>query len=195
MWIADGAVLVWAAPCFARRFALPPDAIGGIMGAALLTTGLLGPLLGGPLADLCQRTGGPRRTVLALIVLALLSAPAALFALAPSPAVAGIVLAVFLTLGYTLGTVALTLGTIVIPSEVRGLYLALSVTIGALFFVGVAPLVISSLADRLGGESMLGQALAIACGVASLLGALVLAFTRHYFPSAVSAPSPGMLTA
>jgi MFS family permease len=186
MWVADGAVLVWAAPSFSRRFNLSPDMIGTMMGSALFVSGLLGPLLGGPLADICQRTGGPRRTVLALMFLALLSAPAALFALAPSPAFAGFLLAVFLTLGYMLGTAALTLGTIVIPGELRGVYLALSVTIGALFFVGVAPLVISSLSDLLGGEAMLGEALAIACAVASLMGALILAFTRHYFPDSSS---------
>jgi len=182
MWIADGAVLVWAAPSFARRFQLPPDKIGAIIGAAMLVSGLLGPLLGGPLADLCQRTGGPRRTVTALIGLAVLSVPTALFAIAPDATTAGVLLAVFLTLGYTLGTAALTLGTIVVPGELRGVYLALSVTIGALFFVGVAPLVISSVANALGGEAMVAKALALSCAISSLLGAGILIATRRFFP-------------
>jgi MFS family permease len=184
MWIADGAVLVWAAPSFARRFHLSPDVIGALMGTVLLVSGLLGPLLGGPLADFCQRTGGPRRTVMALTVLAMMSVPAALFALAPDAMLACVLLAVFLTQGYTLGTAALTLGTIVIPGELRGVYLALSVTMGALFFVGVAPLVISGVATMLGGESMLGEALAMACGGSSFLGAIILFSMKRYFPAA-----------
>lgn len=183
MWIADGAVLIWAAPSFSRRFDLPPDRIGAIMGSALLAGGLFGPIFGGPIADWCQRTGGPRRTITALMILALLSAPAALFILAPSATLAGVLLGVFLTLGYTLGTAALTVGTIVIPGEVRGLYLALTVTIGALFFIGAAPLVVSALSGALGGPAMIGQALAISCATTSLLGAIVLAVSRRNFPA------------
>jgi MFS family permease len=174
VWTADGAVLVWAAPSFARRFAIQPDRIGAIMASALLISGLLGPVLGGLLADYCQRSGGPRRTVIALSVLALISAPAALFAIAPTVSVAAILLASFLTLGYTIGTAAVTLITIVIPRELRGFFLAITITVGALFFIGVAPVLVSGLSSVLGGPGMIGNALALVCGVASLLGATVL---------------------
>lgn len=107
VWIADGAVLVWGAPIFARNFALAPERIGAIMGTALLVSGISGPILGGVLADFCQRSGGPRRTMTALAVVTLLEAPAALFALAPSATLAGIVLTAFLTLGFTIGTAAI----------------------------------------------------------------------------------------
>ena len=184
VWIADGAVLVWAAPSFTRRFGLPPDRIGALMGTALLVSGLLGPILGGSLADLCQRSGGPRRTVVALAGLALLSTAAAPFTLMPNAALGGLLLTAFLTLGYMLGTAGITLATVVVPSELRGLYLALTVTVGALFFIGVAPLAVSSLAGAFGGSAMIGQALGVVCGVTSLLGASVLAFSRRYFPPA-----------
>jgi MFS family permease len=181
VWIADGAVLIWAAPTFARRFTLPPDRIGAIIGSALLVSGILGPLLGGPLADMCHRAGGPRRTVGALGVLALLSTPVALFAVMPSVTLATIALASFLTLGYTIGTAAITLATIVIPGELRGLYLAVTITVGALFFIGVAPLMVSVLSGALGGPAFIGQALTIVCGTTSLLGAVVLICSTRYF--------------
>src|SRR5581483_6278865 len=43
VWLADGAVFVWAAPSFSRRFHLGADRIGAIMGVVLLVSGLAGP--------------------------------------------------------------------------------------------------------------------------------------------------------
>lgn len=58
------AVLTWAAPAFSRGYALPPERVGTIMAVVVLTSGLLGPTIGGVLADTCQRADGPRRTAL-----------------------------------------------------------------------------------------------------------------------------------
>ena len=188
VWIAIGAAVIWAAPSFARRFALSPDRIGVILATGLLVSGLLGPLLGGPLADLCQRTGGPRRTVTALWLLTLLSVPAGFFAIMPSPAIAGLMLTAFLTLAFTIGTAALALALVVIPGELRGLFVAIQVTAGAVFCDGLAPLVVSGLSSVLGGPPSLGTALAIVCGVTSLVGALVFGFGRRHF-SQVTPPA------
>lgn len=151
------------------------------MGTALLISGLLGPILGGPLADWCQRSGGPRRTMSALCIVALLSAPAGLFAVMPSATLASIAMTSFLILGFTLATTAMALATIVIPGELRGLYVALTVTVGALFSIGVAPLVISGLSGALGGPAMIGKALAVVCGITSILATVVFGFGRQYF--------------
>lgn len=182
VWIADGAVLVWAAPNFARNFGLPPDRIGAVMATALLASGILGPVLGGPLADLCQRTGGPRRTMTAMCIVALLSMPAALFAIMPDATLAGFTLTLFLMLGFTIGTAELALATIVVPGELRGLYISITVTVGAIFSIGVAPLVVSGLSGVLGGPAMIGKALAIVCVTTSVLGTVVFGFGRRYFP-------------
>lgn len=182
VWIADGAVLVWAAPSFARSFGLRSDRIGVIIATAFLASGILGPILGGALSDLCQRRGGPRRTMKAMCIIALLSSPAALFATMPNVTLAGFMLSAFLTLGFTIGTAALAVATIVIPGELRGLYVAVTVTVGAVFSVGVAPLIVSSLSGSLGGPAEVGRALAIVCGVTSILGAVVFGAGSRYFP-------------
>ena len=75
LFIADGAVYVWGAPLFARKFHLAPDRIGAMMGLALLISGLLGPMLGGPLVDFCQRRGGPSRAVTVLSIFGPVSVP------------------------------------------------------------------------------------------------------------------------
>jgi MFS family permease len=183
VWIADGAVLVWAAPTFARRFSLPPQEVAGIVATALLVAGILGPVLGGPIADMCQKAGGARRTISVLGILALLSIPAAVFGLMPSPIIAGISLTVFLALGYTIGTAALTVGTIVIPGELRGLYLAVTATVGSIFSFAVAPMLVSLLSTGMGGPMRIGDSLSIVCAGSSLLGAVVFVLARRHFSS------------
>lgn len=189
VWVADGAVLVWAAPNFTRNYALPPDRVGVIMASALLASGVLGPALGGPLADYCQRTGGPRRTMTIMCFAALACVPAGMFAILPGVASASVMMCLFLTLGFTIGTAELSLATIVVPGELRGLYIAITVTVGAIFSVGVAPVVVSYLSISFGGPAMIGVALAVVCMITSALGAVVFGFGRRYFPGpAVATP-------
>jgi MFS family permease len=183
VYVADGAVLVWGAPFFQRHFGLAPGRTGALMGAALLISGILGPLLGGPLADWCQRSGGPRRTVGALCGLAMISVLAALFALLPGPYVAVIGLTGFLTLGFTIGVAAIALSNCIIPGELRGLNMALTIVAAALFAIGIAPLAVSTLSGLLGGPQMIGTALAVVCSVTSVIGAIVFGFSRRNFPA------------
>lgn len=183
VWLADGAVFVWAAPSFARRFHLGAERIGAIMGVVLLVSGLVGPALGGPLADYCQRHGGPRRTVRAMAGVALVSIPLALFDFLPTPGAAAVVMAVFLTLGFMTATAGVTVSIIVIPGELRGAYLGMTFVVGSVFFVGLAPLAVSALSGALGGGSMIGEALALMCATASLLGATVFALSSRFFPT------------
>jgi MFS family permease len=182
LFIADGAVYVWGAPLFARKFHLVPDRIGTMMGLALLISGLLGPVLGGPLVDFCQRRGGPSRAVTVLSIVGFVSAPFALFPLLPDANVAAVALAVFLTLGFTIASAAMALTLIVIPGELRGLNVGISLVVGSLFFVGLAPLAVSGLSGLLGGEAKIGVALAVVCIVASVLNAAVLSFSARHFP-------------
>jgi MFS family permease len=181
IWIADGAVFVWGAPSFARRFHLPPDRIGALMGIALLVGALFGPSLGGPLADFCHRHGGPRRTMQALALVALASAPFAAFALMSDSSLAAVVLTVFLALGYVVTTAGTALAIIVLPGELRGFYLGITVMAGSLFFVGLAPLSVSALSGALGGAAHIGTALSIVCAATSLIGALVFALSAPFF--------------
>ena len=182
VWIADGAVFVWAAPTFARRHNMAPDKIGALMGSVLLASGLLGPLIGGPLADACLRWGGPRRTMIALACVALLSATPALFAVMPTANGESWMMLIFLTLGFSVATAGVALSIVVIPVEIRGFYLGISFTFGSIFFVGVAPLAVSMLSELLGGGVMIGNALAIVCCAASLLGAAVFALSSRFVP-------------
>jgi predicted MFS family arabinose efflux permease len=184
--IAIGAVIIWAAPMLARRFALPPDQVGSIMGATMLASGLLGPVVGGVLADYCQRTGGPRRTISALAVLALISAPMSLFAFTSSVTVTSVLLVTAATLTFAIVVMGMALFSIVISEEVRGLGMAVLVAAEVLFALAVAPPAVSVLSSAMGGPERIGDALSIVCVVIGLIAAATFAWGRKYFPVATS---------
>jgi MFS family permease len=181
VWIADGAALVWAAPAFSRHLNLSPAEVGGVIASILLASSIIGPFAGGLMADACQRRGGPRRTLAAMAVLALWSAPAALFAVVPTVWGASLTLGVFLTLGYLIGTAAIALSTIVVPGELRGLFISISTGFGALFGIGIAPISVSLVSDMVGGPQAIGWAMAAVGGIASISAAVALALGRRMY--------------
>lgn len=178
--VAIAAVMVWAAPTLTRSFGLPPGRVGAIMAAAVPIGGIVGSIVGGLLADLSQRSGGPPRTVAVANVIALLSIPAGLFAVmpgVPAATVALITLIGSLTAICIMGTTALT---VVIPNELRGLCISMLTGLGALVAIGLAPLMVSALSGVIGGPTMIGYALATVCIAAGVLCAGSFALARRY---------------
>lgn len=182
--IALGAPLVWTAPAFSRTFALQPDRIGAIMAIVMLVSGIVGPLGGGFLADFCQRTGGSRRAMIALLGLSLLSAPAGLFAIVPQVTSASVLLVIFMMLISGICVMGTTLFTIVIPGELRGLCMGLFAAATVLFSVGLAPVMVSALSGPIGGAAMIGTSLSVVCVMTCLAGAAAFAAGLRYFPAA-----------
>jgi predicted MFS family arabinose efflux permease len=175
------AVMTWSAPTLSRSFSLSADRIGGIMAMAVLVSGVVGPIAGGLLADLCQRTGGPRLTLITLCGLALLAAPASSFAIAHDVSLAAILLVLFMTLVGAIMVMAITLFTVVVPNELRGLCLAILAGANTFFGVAVAPVVVSLLSGAIGGPARIGKALILVCMVASLFGAVTFALGARAF--------------
>ena len=181
--IAYGAVLVWTVPAFSRHFvALTPDRLGELMGVALAVSGLLGPIVGGALADYGQRTGGPRRTVRMLGAFVLISTPAGLFAIMPGLGAAVGLALLFMTAASAILVTGTTLFTIVVPNEVRGFCMAILTGTSVLCGLGLSPLTVSLLSGAIGGPSMIGAALAVSCAGASLVGAISFAVGWRCIP-------------
>jgi MFS family permease len=180
--IADVAALIWAAPALSRNFALTPDRVGAIMATVLLVTGIAGPIAGGLSADWCQRTGGPRRTILMLSGLTFLSVPAGLFATVPGIVAASLLLAVLITIANMTGAIFTAVATVVIPNELLGLCFGVFAIAGAVFGTALAPLLVSLLSNSIGGPAKIGEALAIVCVTTSLIGAVTFALGSRHFP-------------
>jgi MFS family permease len=168
--LADGASIVWAAPTFARHFALDPAHIGAVVAITSLAAGILGPVLGGLLADFAQRSGGPRGTMAAIAGLALLSTVAGLFAVMPSVSSTALLLALFGLCGSAISVMVVTFTVVALPNELRGICMAINYTAGAALGFGIAPLLVSLLSSSLGGIPALGESLALVCTATSLVG-------------------------
>src|SRR5262249_9675723 len=148
-----------------------PERIGTVLATGLMLSGVLGPVLGGLLADLCQRTRGPRWTSSMLAGLALVTVPAAAFGTLPGPNSASCLLVVFMTLVTAVAVMGTGLFAVVIPNQVRGLCMAISAGVPALM-LGLAPLIVSLVANTMGGPAMIGDALARVGMASGVLGAV-----------------------
>jgi MFS family permease len=156
------------------------------MAAAFMVSGLAGPLIGGVLADVAYRLGGPRRAVVVLAGLAGLIIPASLFSIVPQITLATPLLIMLMTIIGAVVVMGTTLLTVVLPNELRGTCMALLSAASVLFGAALAPIIVSSLSGALGGTTMIGQAVTYFCVTAGVLGtAALLVGARH----AVHAPA------
>ena len=176
--VAIGAIIIWAAPMFSRRFLMGPEQVGGIMAVGMLISGLSGPFIGGNLADLCQRFGGPSRTISVLAAMALATIPTGLFAFMSQATLAITLLLATMTILLAIVAMGMALFTIVVPPELRGLCMSLLVAAEILFALAIAPPLVSVLSGILGGLPMIGQALSTVCVVAGLFATTSFAFGR-----------------
>jgi predicted MFS family arabinose efflux permease len=180
--VAEGAAVTWLAPTLSRRFALSADQVGAVAGVVLLTSGVLGPVIGGILADVCERRGGARRTMLALLALSCLTVPTGIFAVMASPVLASVLFFLFMMLSTAIIVAGTTLFTIVVPNELRGLCMGLLSAAFLLLGFGLAPLMVSVLSGALGGTSRIGEALAWVCAMTSLCAAASFTGAVRSFP-------------
>jgi MFS family permease len=179
--IADGAATVWVWPTLARRFALSPGRVGVIIALSLLVSGVLGPILGGTMSDLCQRRGGGRATMTAMVGLAIVSVPAALFAIAPGVVSVGTLFVIFMMVGAAFNVMAPVLAVGILPNELRGICLSLISAACLLAAFGVGPIVVSWISSVMGGPGSIGPALAVVCCTSCLVGVVALERGRRFF--------------
>jgi MFS family permease len=174
--------LVWTAPALVRHFGMGSGQLGAIMATGLMVSGVLGPVVGGVLADILQRSGGPRLTMGVLSAIALLTAPAALFSLTPGIAYASVLLVTFMTTISALLVMGTALFTIVLPNELRGLGMSVFASATLVTGVGLGPVGVSLLSSVMGGSAMIGEALAAVGAAAGILAASLFIFGRSHFP-------------
>jgi MFS family permease len=180
---AYGAVLTWAAPALQRSFEFSTGHVGALMALSVAVGGVVGPLVGGPLADAGQRTGGPRQTVTLLGLLSLVALPAGAFAAVPNGTAASVLLVIFMVVIGVIGVAEMTVTTVVLPNEIRGLALAVLLAAGLIFGAGLAPLAVSLIAERFEGGRAIANSLAIICMAIGALSCLMFLTTRTCFPS------------
>lgn len=167
--MADMAAAVWAAPVLERSYGLTPVQFGVWMGGGLLLAGIVGSIIGGFGADWGQKRHRRGGILTAALIAAVIAVPASLYPVMPSTLVFGVAFTVLMTAGTVAGLVTATAIAVLVPNEERGLCLGAFMILGALIGIGIAPLIVTTASQAMGGEGQLALALAVTSVVIGLL--------------------------
>ncbi|PVM84797.1 MFS transporter [Caulobacter radicis] len=176
---------VWAAPLLMRNFGLTPGGFAGWLSAVTLIGLIVGALSGGQLAELGRRRGGRAGVLLPAALAAFISAPLALFAVAPNVPLFAILLGLALVCAGMVPTVGVVAITLNLPNTIRGRGIAAYVLTTALFGAATAPAAIALLSQALGGEAKLGLAIVFVSAPAAILSGLCFLLAMRGEPAAV----------
>ncbi|WP_428152408.1 MFS transporter [Brevundimonas sp.] len=171
--MADAAAGVWAVPVMQRDLGLTVGEASGMLGGMLLLAGVLGPVIGGFVADRGHKSSLRGGILLGAVIASAVGVPAAIFPIITSVPTFAIVLFLLLAAGSITGLITATAIAVLVPNEERGVCLGAFMILGALIGLGVSPVLVTLGSQALGGEAHLGLSLAIVgvvTGAISLLG-------------------------
>lgn len=161
----------WVAPALMRLYGLQPGDFAVWLSVVMLIAGLSGHLLSSRLVNMGRARGGDQMAILLAAIAAALCVPSSFLAMMPD--IWGF--AALTSLFMIANGVALSIPVIVInfriPNELRGLCMGLYIVLISLSGMIGAPL-IGYASQRLGGDAMLGKAMALVGASFSLLAAL-----------------------
>ena len=185
-------LLTWGPTFFERMHHWPKDRTGLVLGLTTLGCGCLGLLVGGRVSDGWQRRGvidGPLRVgMISLVGMALLLAPATLFASA-SWTVAALIGAVF-CIGLPIGC-GYAAVQLIFPNQARGLVSAIIIFAVALIGLGFGALLPGLLNDHLfHDEYRIGYSMSITVTLACLLGMVAFLATVSAYRADYRAAHP-----
>ncbi|MBX3431143.1 MAG: MFS transporter [Hyphomonadaceae bacterium] len=170
--MADAAASIWAAPVLERHYNLTPEQYGGWMGLVILVSGVIGAVFGGFAADFGHKSKIKGGILIGAVVAAILSIPGAFFPLMPDAAGFAWMLLLLLTCGAVTGLVTAAAIAVLVPNEIRGVCLGAFIVIGAIIGFGVAPTLVTLIADVVGGRQSLPTGLALTGAGTSALAAI-----------------------
>lgn len=174
--MADAAAGVWAVPVMQRDLGLSVGAASGMLGGMLLIAGVLGPVIGGFVADKGHKSSMRGGILIGAVVASAIGVPAAVFPIITSVPAFAAVLFLLLAAGSITGLITATAIAVLVPNEERGVCLGAFMILGSLIGLGVSPVLVTLGSQALGGETHLAPALAIVgvvTGFISLIGFLM----------------------
>ena len=174
--MADAAAGVWAVPVMQRDLGLTVGEASGMLGGMLLIAGVLGPVIGGFVADRGHKSSLRGGILIGAVIASAIGVPAAIFPIITSVPTFAIVLFLLLAAGSITGLITATAIAVLVPNEERGVCLGAFMILGALIGLGVSPVLVTLGSQALGGEDHLGLSLAIVgvvTGAISLIGFLM----------------------
>jgi MFS family permease len=184
--LVASAVRVWALAALVRLYGLQPDDFAMSSSAIVLVAGIASLLLGSKLINVARASGDDRRMIMPAVVASILCAPASFVATMPNTIWFAVLATLFLLVSGIAIAVPVMAISFRIPNELRGLSMGLYVVLVAIAGMIGAPLV-GALSTAMGGDMMLGWAMAAVGAPASLLTAFSLWFASRA-PADISDP-------
>lgn len=186
--MADAAAGVWAVPVLQRDLGQSVGQAAALLGGLLLLAGLLGPVIGGFVADRGHKSSVRGGILIGAIAASAIGVPAALFPIVAGVPAFAVVLFLLLTAGAVTGLITATAIAVLVPNEERGICLGAFMILGSLIGLGLSPVLVSLGSQALGGEAHLAPALAIvgvATGLVSLGGFILAMINAPERPAAI----------
>lgn len=180
-------IATWAAPALMRLYHQQPGDFAGWYAAVILGSGGIGVAASGKLVSWAQRNGGYRAVMIPAAISALICAPASAMAIMSSVTLFAVTLTVFQLAAAVAIVVPVIAINFLIPNELRGRAFGLYIIAGAIGSSLSAPAV-AALSGLLGGEGMLGYAMAGVGAPMAVLAATCLAITAKFSPRGDVAP-------
>jgi len=185
--MADAAAGVWAVPVMQRDLGLSVGQASGMLGGLLLVAGVLGPVIGGFVADRGHKSSIRGGILIGAVVASAIGVPAALFPIITGVPAFAVVLFLLLIAGAVTGLITATAIAVLVPNEERGVCLGAFMILGALIGLGLSPVLVSLGSQALGGETHLALALAAvgaATGLLSFVGFILAMLNAPARPAA-----------
>lgn len=153
---AASGVSTWMATFYIRTFGLTPLEVGGIMGTTSIIIGFPASILGGSIADMLRRRGREEANLIVAIGALLVQVPLSILILSISNPWVCFAIAVpssfCLIMAFSVAHSAVALS---VPSTMRAQAVALYLLCANCIGIGIVPLLVALLTDRLFGDPML----------------------------------------
>jgi predicted MFS family arabinose efflux permease len=181
--MADVAASIWIAPVLTRDYGLTADRFGGIVGAIVFGTGIVGSIAGGLLADRGQRSGKRGGILASALIFAALGVPSALFSIMPGSTACLALFGMLILSGTICGLVTATALSVLIPNELRGVCLGAFLAIAGVIAFGIAPSLVTGLAGLMNAGAHLGAPLAVVGVVVGIFSTIAFRIAIRNAPS------------
>lgn len=176
----------WAPTMLMRGYGVNPAFLAAWLGPMAMAFSAIGPLIGGTLLDRSMRAGKPMARFAILTFGPLFAIPSVLAVLAGEKHLAALLVASSAAVFSVVGTVMLATLQSVVPPQMRGSAVSLTLVLNTLLGAALGPLLVASLTQRvLGDDALVGWAIAAVCLPCLLAASALYALARRRMRSAL----------
>mgnify|MGYP000001562901 CR=1 FL=1 len=177
----------WAPTMLMRGYGASPAFLAAWLGPMAIAFSAIGPLIGGTMLDRSMKGGKPMARFAILTFTPLFAIPSVLAVMAGEVHVAAFLVASSAAVFSVVGTVMLATLQSVVPPQMRGSAVSLTLVMNTLLGAALGPLLVASLTQRvLGDDAQVGWAIAVVCLPCLALASLLYALAGRRMRSALA---------